>query len=215
MWLRIAAILLVVLIPAGIIIYRNISEPTGTGLAKKGSQNGAEQPQYMAVEDISGFLEINLPAEDIKNFISEIDSDIQRGQGYGSDEDYKIEIRVKSKSNQITYLKNKIDTIESKIQLINNQLNQSKVHSKTIKELQDQIIKLQLAEAKCRKLLEQINKTELIYEFNLSRLTIYSNKEVDPKRFTVREERNVDTYEKEYFLLKDDKLYQRLVLKKE
>jgi hypothetical protein len=213
-WLKIAAIFLVILIPAGIIMYRNISEPTNTGLAKKDNQVKSEEPQYLAAEDISGLLDIDLPVEVIKNVISEIDSDLDRGQGYASEDDSKIEIRVVSKSRQLAYLKNKIDTIERKIEHSNNQLKQSKVHPKTLNELQDQINKLKTAEVKCRKLLEQINDTELSYEFTMSRLTIYSNKEIDPKQFTVREERNVDTYEKEYLLMKNDKLYKRLVLKK-
>lgn len=214
MWLRVAAILIVVLIPAGIIMYRNISEPTSTGLAKKDNQVKSEEPQYMAAEDISGLLEMDLPDEAIQNIISEIDSDIPIGQGFGNENDSKIEIRAISKVKQLVYLINKIDTIGRKINQINSQLKQGKVHSKTLNELQDQINKLKTAEVKCRKLLEQMNETELSYEFTLSRLTIYSNNEIDPKQFTVREERNVDTYEIEYFLMKNDKLYQRLVLKK-
>jgi hypothetical protein len=213
-WLKIAAIFLVILIPAGIIMFRNISEPTSTGLAKKDKQVKSEEPQYLAAEDISGLLEIDLPVEDIKNVISEIDSDLDRGQGYASEDDSKIEIRVVSKTRQLAYLKNKMDTIGRKIIQINSQLKQGKVHPKTVKELQIQIEQLQTAERDCRNLSEQITKAEMHYEFIKSRLTIYSNKEIDPKRFTVREEINLDTYEKEYFLMKDDKLYQRLILKK-
>lgn len=213
-WLKIAAIFLVILIPAGIIMFRNISEPTSTGLAKKDKQVKPEEPQYFAAEDISGLLEIDLPVEDIKNVISEIDSDLDRGQGYASEDDSKIEIRVVSKTRQLAYLKNKMDTIGRKINQINSQLKQGKVHLKTVKELQIQIEQLQTAERDCRNLSEQITKAEMHYEFIKSRLTICSNKEIDPKRFTVREGINLDTYEKEYFLMKDDKLYQRLILKK-
>jgi len=212
MWLRVAAILIVVLIPAGIIMYRNISEPISTSLAKKENQVKSEEPQYMAAEDISGLLEMDLPDEVIQNIISEIDSDIPRGQGFGNENDSKIEIRVVSKSRQMAYLQNKMDTIGRKINQINNQLKQGKVHPKTLNELKVQIEELQTAERNCRNLSEQITKAEMHYEFIKSRLTIYSNKEIDPKRFTVREEINVDTREPEYFLMLDEKEYKKLYL---
>jgi hypothetical protein len=212
MWLRIAAILLVAFIPAGVIMYRNISEPISTGLAKKDNHGKTEETQYLASEDISGLLELDLPVEDIKSVISQIDSDLDRGQGYASEDDSKIEIRVVSKTRQLAYLKNKIDTIEQKINKINNQLQQGNVHPKTAKELKIQIEQLQTAERDCRILSAQITKGEMHYEFTKTRLTIYSNKEIEPKRFKVREEINIDTREPEYFLMLDEKEYKKLYL---
>lgn len=213
MMLRVAAILVVILIPAGIILFRNMSDSTSTGFAKNDSQSQVEDAQYAAAEDISGLLEIDLPVEDIKNVIAEIDSDLDRGQGYASEDDSKIEIRVVSKSKQLAYLKNKIDTIGRKIIKINSQIKQGTAHKNTLKELKMQTEQLQIVQRDCRELYEQIKKNEMHYEFTKTRLIIYSNNEIDLKRFTVREEINVDTYEKEYFLLKDDKMYFQLIIK--
>lgn len=212
-WLKIAAIFLVILIPAGILLYRNILNHTVPMVAETGEKpEKTEDTQYLASEDISGLLDISLPDVSIKKVISEIDSDLDRGQGYASEDDSKIEIRVVSKSRQMAYLQNKMDTIGRKINQINNQLKQGKVHPKTLNELKVQIEELQTAERNCRNLSEQITKAEMHYEFIKSRLTIYSNKEIDPKRFTVREEINVDTREPEYFLMLDEKEYKKLYL---
>ena len=207
-WLKIAAILLVILIPAGILLYRNMLNQTVPTVAKTGEKpDSTDDAQYLASEDIGGLLDIRLPDVSIKQVFSEIDSDLDRGQGYASEDVTKIKIEVISKASQLKYLKLKADSIYRKQTDFKNQLKQGNAKKQNPDELRKRIEQLQSARVKCDQLADEIKKSDMLYEFTLKNLKLYSNKDIDPKRFSVREEINPDTREMEYFLLLDDKVF--------
>lgn len=215
MWVRVAAILLVILIPAGILLYRNMFNQTVPVVAETGKKpDSSDDTQYLASEDISGLLDIRLPDVSIKQVISKIDSDLDRGQGYASEDVTKIKIEVISKASQFKYLKLKADSIYRKYADFENQLKQGNVKKYDPEELRKQIKQLKIARKRCDQLADQMEKSDMLYEFTLTNLKLYLNKDIDPKRFTVREEINPDTREMEYFLLLDDKVYRKLLLSK-
>ena len=119
-----------------------------------------------------------------------------------------------SKASQLKYLKLKADSIYRKQTDFENQLKQEKAKKQDPIELIKRIEQLQYARMKCDQLADEIQKTDMLYEFTLTNLKLYSSKDIDPKRFSVREVRNPDTSEMEYFLLLDDKVYKQLFLAK-
>ena len=112
-----------------------------------------------------------------------------------------------SKASQLKYLKLKADSIYRKQTDFKNQLKQGNAKKQNPDELRKRIEQLQSARVKCDQLADEIKKSDMLYEFTLKNLKLYSNKDIDPKRFSVREEINPDTREMEYFLLLDDKVF--------
>ena len=213
-WMRVAALLVLVLIPVGIFLFRNVADTTfDPAVAKKGDKPNVDDSKYLASEDISKLVEVSLPDASNKIVISEIDSDIDRGQGYANEDDLSIEIKVVSKANQLDYLKLKSDSIRNKQNELRALLKNKNIKKQKVKELNKLISQLGIARVKCIQMSNEIKRTDMYYEFTLKNLTIYTIKEIDPKRFNVREDLDVDTRESIYVLLLDGKEIKPILLK--
>ena len=206
-WMRVAALLVLVLIPVGIFLFRNVADTTfDPAVAKKGDQPNVDDSKYLASEDISNLVEVSLPDASNKMVISEIDTDIDPVQGYTSVDDQKIKIEVVSRANQLNYLKLKSDSIQRKINDFKTKLKRGDLKKQEAEKLRKLTEQLQIARSKCDQLSRDILSAEMHYEFTLKHLTIYSNKNIDPKRFTVREEEDEETIELKYLLMLDGKV---------
>ena len=213
-WMRVAALLVLVLIPLGIFLFRNVADTTfDPAVAKKGDKPNVDDSKYLASEDISNLVEVSLPDASNKMVISEIDSDIDRGQGYANEDDLSIEIKVVSKANQLDYLKLKSDSIRNKQNELRALLKNKNIKKQKVKEINKLISQLGIARVKCIQMSNEIKRTDMYYEFTLKNLTIYTIKEIDPKRFNVREDLDVDTRESIYVLLLDGKEIKPILLK--
>lgn len=213
-WMRVAALLVLVLIPVGIFLFRNVADTTfDPAVAKKGDKPNVDDSKYLASEDISKLVEVSLPDASNKIVISEIDSDIDRGQGYANEDDLSIEIKVVSKANQLDYIKLKSDSIRNKQNELRALLKNKNIKKQKVKELNKLISQLGIARVKCIQMSNEIKRTDMYYEFTLKNLTIYTIKEIDPKRFNVREDLDVDTRESIYVLLLDGKEIKPILLK--
>ena len=213
-WMRVAALLVLVLIPLGIFLFRNVADTTfDPAVAKKGDKPNVDDSKYLASEDISNLVEVSLPDASNKIVISEIDSDIDRGQGYANEDDLSIEIKVVSKANQLDYIKLKSDSIRNKQNELRALLKNKNIKKQKVKELNKLISQLGIARVKCIQMSNEIKRTDMYYEFTLKNLTIYTIKEIDPKRFNVREDLDVDTRESIYVLLLDGKEIKPILLK--
>ena len=212
-WMRVAALLVLILIPVGIFLFRNAANTTfDPTVANNGDKPNVEDSKYLASQDISDLVEVRLPDASNKMVVSEIDSDIDRGQGYANEEDLSIEIEVVSRANQLKYLKLKSDSIQRKINDFKTKLKRGDLKKQDAEKLRKLTEQLQIALSKCDQLSKDILSAEMHYEFTLKHLTIYSNKNIDPKRYTVREEIDVDTRELKYLLMLDGKIVKPIEL---
>jgi hypothetical protein len=212
-WMRVAALLVLILIPVGIFLFRNAANTTfDPTVAKNGDKPNVEDSKYFASQDISDLVEVSLPDASNKMVVSEIDSDIDRGQGFANEDDLNIEIEVVSRANQLKYLKLKSDSIQRKINDFKTKLKRGDLKKQDAEKLRKLTEQLQIARSKCDQLSKDILSAEMHYEFTLKHLTIYSNKNIDPKRYTVREEIDVDSRELKYFLMLDGKIVKPIEL---
>jgi hypothetical protein len=212
-WMRVAALLVLILIPVGIFLFRNAANTTfDPTVANNGDKPNVEDSKYLASQDISDLVEVRLPDASNKMVVSEIDSDIDRGQGYANEDDLSIEIEVVSRANQLKYLKLKSDSIQRKINDFKTKLKRGDLKKHDAEKLRKLTEQLQIARSKCDQLSKDILSAEMHYEFTLKHLTIYSNKVIDPKRYTVREEIDVDTRKLKYLLMLDGKIVKPIEL---
>jgi hypothetical protein len=213
MMLRVAAILVVILIPAGIILFRNMSDSTSTGLAESDNQNEVNETQYVASEDISDLIQIDLPEDLIYNLeIPVLKS--ESSMGYAQESDI-ISVHLISNEQKGIYLKEKIEKLESKKRLITDK-HEKDLKSGNIKikgpesiECQKAIEQLTLTINECKSLLNSISKKENTYVFDNQSIDLFSSSLSKKDPFKVYERKNnEEDVSVEYYLLIKGNYYQ-------
>jgi hypothetical protein len=212
MFLRIAAILIVVIVPVGIILFRNMSETGSTNVADSGGSKDGGTSQIVASEDISGLLSFDLPAEEIIKGVLVVSTDDSYGY---AQEDEEIIVKLVSKKNQLDYLGKKKQELSKKLSQFEQEFSTiSKTGEgsgpKTM-ELKKQIKQLEESISKCSQLENEILSKEMYYEFTGKELKIFTNDYSDPKRFSVETQMDEETATKQYYLFLDGKEYTKLI----
>lgn len=213
-WLKVAAILVVVLIPLGGLYYYNL-DITGTKkLASNNRKSDSNTAQVQSLEDLDALIAMNLPNDDRREAIVKVYNE-EGSVGYAQ-EDEEIKITLISKKNQIVYLEEKIIQLESKIKELETQLNgftKTGVRGRgpLTKEITDAIDKLEKKRSEFLALISSNVKAEMQYEFDGKELKIYSTKIDKANRFSVESRLDMENdRKKEYFLLLDGDEYTKL-----
>jgi hypothetical protein len=206
MMLRVAAILVVILIPAGIILFRNVSDSTSTGLAESDNQNEVNETQFVASEDISDLIQIDLPDELINNLDIPLLTS-ESSMGYAQELDV-ISVHLISNEQKGIYLKEKIEKLESKKRLMSdkheNDLKSGNIKSKGPESIEYQKTKeqLDLTIKECESLLTSIRKKENTYLFDNQSIDLFSSSLSKKDPFKVYERKNnEEDVSVEYYLL--------------
>jgi hypothetical protein len=206
MMLRVAAILVVILIPAGIILFRNVSDSTSTGLAESDNQNEVNETQFVASEDISDLIQIDLPDELINNLDIPLLTS-ESSMGYAQELDV-ISVHLISNEQKGIYLKEKIEKLESKKRLMSdkheNDLKSGNIKAKGPESIEYQKTKeqLDLTIKECESLLTSIHKKENTYFFDNQSIDLFSSSLSKKDPFKVYERKNnEEDVSVEYYLL--------------
>jgi len=214
-WLKVAAILVVVLIPLGGLYYYNLDVIGSKKLASNNRKSDSNTDQVQSIEDLDALIAMNLPNDDRREAIVKVYNWDDSENGYAR-EDEEIKITLISKKNQIVYLEEKIIQLESKIKELETQLNgftKTGVRGRgpVTKEFTDAIDKLEKKRSEFLALISSIVKTEMHYEFDGKELKIYSTKIDKANRFSVESRFDMENdRKKEYFLLLDGDEYTKL-----
>jgi hypothetical protein len=240
-WLKIAAIFLVIVIPAGILLYRNMMNETVPAVAKVNNEDSSREDvnnsksnkkQNSSSEkiklndsnrtspdtksnrsstDLTNQLAMNLPEEQIYNGVITVEKE---EQGW-SKEDEKISIVLISKRSQVDYLNKK--NIEFQTLLKTKELEYDKATTSgkglglRIQILRKEIFEIQNAIVRSNKMKSLLLKSNLSYDFDGSTLKIYSNIYSNTKHFSIELRTDYESNKKEYFLFIDGIEYQKVI----
>jgi hypothetical protein len=213
--LRIAAIFIIILIPAGILFYINSNNGDIINISFKNSKSNnsegssqsllnTDNSELLAALDIQEYLNMDIPKNSVLSGISKMIGDVEVVQGYASEDKNNVQIEIISSQNQIDYLNERISGIDDKISRLKSFLNQD-LKKEEIDTLNLSLEKLLVLKQQSDKKLYLISKTNLNYNFDGEKLILYLNKNTNPDRFKVRAELDYESDEKKYFLLLDDK----------
>jgi len=196
--IRVAAVLILVLIPVGISVLFFGDDETTVGVGKGPKPKGGKTIIYAETGDLTELKEIELPGE--KNVI--ISSELKKNyktQGFGKSNFEEVNISISFNGNQIAYLDKKITLLDSKI---------SELKTKNIKDKEATLTSLSEISSKCKLEKQALELKDLTYEFDSKnfKLTIYSKSKIDPKKLKVYSIKN-DDESLSYFLKLFDKFY--------
>ena len=218
--MKIAAMIFLILIPVSISIFFFNNPEINSFKSSNGTPN---EIKYAETVDLSDLQKIEVPDENIQNSLSiELMKD-DYTQSYASQEE-KVSIEIKSFQNQLDYLNEKIEALEltsnelkNKIDLAQKELEKSSKGKRgsgaSSKELKNKIEKDIATIALLNKLIDvcqekksTISAMEWSYNYNKSKLIIYTNKKLDTKYLGVYSISDYSNGNKaSYFLkLKDD-----------
>ena len=220
--MKIAAMIFLILIPVSISIFF-FNNPEINSL--KSSNGTPNEIKYAQTGDLSDLQKIEVPNENIQNSLSIELMKGGEGQGFVPlGEKISISIEIKSFQNQLDYLNEKIKSLEltsnelkNKIDLAQKELEKSSKGKRgsgaSSKELKNKIEKDIATIALLNNLIEvcqekksTISAMEWSYNYNKSKLIIYTNKKLDTKYLGVYSINDYSNGNKpSYFLkLKDD-----------
>ncbi len=213
-WLKIAAILVVIMVPLGILFFYNLNSPGSEQLASNKGDGGTNSSDVYSVGDLDALMALSLPAEEFKEAIVKVENE-EGNLGYAQ-EDEEIRITVISRKIQIAHLEERIVLLEAKIRELENELNKSiktgSGQGPKTKELKESSDKLERKRSEFLALKGSILKEEMNYEFNGKELKIYSNK-TGANRFSIESRLDIEEGgKKNYFLLIDGVEYTKLKL---
>ncbi len=218
--MKIAAMIFLILIPVSISIFFFKNPEINSFKSSNGTPN---EIKYAETGDLSDLQKIEVPDENIQNSLSiELMKD-EYSQSYASQEE-KVSIEIKSFQNQLDYLTEKIKSLKltsnelkNKIELAQKELEKSSKGKRgsgaSSRELKNKIEKdiatialLNNLIGVCQEKKSTISVMEWSYNFNKSKLIIYTNKKLDTKYLGVYSINDYSNGNKpSYFLkLKDD-----------
>jgi len=178
--LRIAAILLLIAIPAGILRFYFMGD------SNNGSTNTAEndpkKPQSSSDYFASTYVDIKLPkpSEETSTVNAEATT---TAMGYANSEE-EFNIKIINLQPQLSYLQKREKEIQSRITALKN---------KTFKHKKSTLDSLETAYAKVIDLTQHIQRKELTYEMNAPKLSVYVIKEKDLQQMKVFNYNNLGT----------------------
>ena len=194
--IRVAAILILVLIPVGISVLFFGDDETST-VIKGPKPKGGKTIIYAETGDLSELKRLDIPLPKIDDIISTIQNN-KPSFGFAREEE-KISISVIYKGNQIDYLDQKIILIENKIK---------ELKAKNIKDKEATLTSLSEISSKCKLDKKALELKDLTYEFDSKnfKLTVYTKNKIDPKKLKVYSIKN-DDESLSYFLKLFDNYY--------
>jgi hypothetical protein len=172
--MRIAALFILVLIPVGISIFffNGGSESVTNGRSKNKKEDN--NIIYAETGDLTELKDINIPAA-VYSLGSTILETDEQGFGFAQEEE-KISINLISFKNQIAYLDNKIQSIESKY---------DELKSKKIKQKKSTLQSLIEVKEKCFLKKKELLALEATYEFKKDKLKLFKQEKIDLKSIKV------------------------------
>ena len=170
--LRIAAILLLIAIPAGILRLYFMGD-SNNGSANT-AENDPKKPQSSSDYFASTYVDINLPkpSEETSTVNAEATT---TAMGYANSEE-AFNIKIINLQPQLSYLQKREKEINSRINTLKN---------KTFKHKKSTLDSLETAYAKVIDLTQYIQRKELTYEMNAPKLSVYVIKEKDLQQMKV------------------------------
>ena len=196
--IRVAAVLILVLIPVGISVLFFGDDETTVGVGKGPKPKGGKTILYAETGDLTELKEIKLPEKENIIIRSEYNKSYSI-QGFGKPNSKEVQILLYYNGNQINYLVNKIKLIDLKI---------SELKNKNIKDKEATLTSLSEISSKCKLDKQALEIKDLTYEFDSKniKLTVYSKNKIDPKKLKVYSIKN-DDESLSYFLKLFDKYY--------
>jgi hypothetical protein len=195
--IRVAAVLILVLIPVGISVLFFGDDETTVGVGKGPKPKGGKTIIYAETGDLTELKRLEIPLPKIDDIISTIQNN-KPSFGFAREEE-KVSISVIYTGNQIAYLDQKIILLENKIK---------ELKAKNIKEKEATLTSLSEISSKCILDKKALELKDLTYEFDSKnfKLTVYSKNKIDPKKLKVYSIKN-DDEPLSYFLKLFDKYY--------
>jgi hypothetical protein len=184
---RIAAVLVLILIPIGISIFLFNSKTTYVSHREKDKKQ--QDNNFVAeIVDITDLKKIEVPPIDSNQGITLLETS-EQGFGFAKEEE-KIFITCLSFNDQIVYLDQKIKSLESK---------NKELQSKKIKDKQSTLSSLNETEKKCTLMKKDLLKLESTYEFKNDKLQLFKQQRIDLKSIKIYSLR-VSDEQKTYYL---------------
>lgn len=195
--IRVAAVLILVLVPVGISVLFFGDNETSIGDKSPKPKNG-KSIIYAETGDLTEIKRINIPLPKIGNSVSKIENN-EPSFGFATQEE-KVTISVVFSGDQIDYLVEKITLIDQKIkELTSKNINNKEA---TIKSLVD-------ISTKCKSEKQILESKDFTYQFDKKtfELTIFTYKKIDPENLKVYSIKQDDSTFN-YFLKIKDSYYQ-------
>jgi hypothetical protein len=184
---KIAAVLILILIPTGISVFLFNSKTTF--ISQREKETKKQENNFVAeIVDITDLKKIDVPPIDSNQGTTFLETS-EQGFGFAKEE-VKIIITCLSFNDQIVYLDQKIKSLETKHKELN---------TKKIKDKQSTLSSLNDTEKKCSLMKENLLKLESTYEFKNYHLKLVKQHRIDPKSIKVYSLR-VSEEQKTYYL---------------
>jgi hypothetical protein len=202
--IRIAAIFILFLIPVGVSVFffngNSNSVPNGNSNENQ-ETNGTV---YAETGDLKELRSIDIPVAISSNASTKLKSN-EITQGYGQDyqKQDNISITLISYKNQITYLNNKIDSLESKYK---------ELQTKKIKNKQITLQSINDTKLKCSKEKIKLLALESTYDFKNNNLKLFKQERIDLKSIKVYS-LNDENEHKVYYLQIEEEYFSLLMVK--
>jgi hypothetical protein len=195
--IRVAAVLILVLVPVGITVLFFGDDETSVGGKSPKPKNG-KSIIYAETGDLTEIKKINIPLPKVNNLVSKIENN-EPSFGFAKQED-KVTMSVIFTGDQIDYLAEKITLLEKKVK---------ELKTKNIKDKEATIKSLVNISTKCKSEKQILESKEFTYQFDKKsfKLTIFSSKKIDPENLKVYSLKEDDSTIN-YFLKIKDSYYQ-------
>jgi hypothetical protein len=194
--MRIAALFILVLIPVGISVFF-FNQNSGSGLGEDSKTNKEENNTiYAETGDLTDLKNINLPSASF-SVGNTILQPVQRTQGLAN-LDVEISINIISYLNQLAFLEEKIQKIDSKYQELKN---------KKIKNKKSTLQSLKETQEKCILKKNELLALESTYEFKNEKLQLFRKEKIDLKTIKVYFIQNEEETRSYYLRRGDDYFY--------
>ena len=208
-WLKIAAVVLVLMVPLGILIFRkDLSNQTYERANSKNQKRG----QNVTIAEIKGvdeLLILQLPEVKGDQFVKTV-IEVQESFGYAQ-EDKEIKINVVQLIGRLDYLKDRVVLIDKKISALENELeklDKSKMNdAKNASNIEQLVIKLSNKSDECKQLITNIEKQKNTYSFDGKNLTLIFLEFINQDQLQFISNINIENNQNEQFYLKMNNEY--------
>ncbi len=208
-WLKIAAVVLVLLVPLGILIFRkDVSNQTYERTNSK-NQNREQNVTIAEIKGVDELLILLLPEVKGDQFVKTV-IEVQESFGYAQ-EDKEIKINVVQLKGRMDYLKDRSVLIDKKISALENELEKldksKKIDAINASNIEQLLIKLSNKSDECKKLMTSMKKQKNTYSFDGKNLTLSFLELIDQDQLQVISRIDIENNQNEQFYLKMNNEY--------
>jgi hypothetical protein len=208
-WLKIAAVVLVLLVPLGILIFRkDVSNQTYERTNSK-NQNREQNVTIAEIKGVDELLILLLPEVKGDQFVKTV-IEVQESFGYAQ-EDKEIKINVVQLKGRMDYLKDRSVLIDKKISALENELEKldksKKIDAINASNIEQLLIKLSNKSDECKKLITSMKKQKNTYSFDGKNLTLSFLELIDQDQLQVISRIDIENNQNEQFYLKMNNEY--------